>query len=117
MDQDAAMENTEFIVAGSPREVSRAIEQYADERRIVSALVVPWESDRDTLSMAVTSAKGEGWAIEHLNLGTIRLTDLGHDRTRVRMAADESTGLDAPQLVGLFDQFARQIQRRLEAAR
>ena len=107
--------DVEFIAAGSPRGVSRAIEQYADQQRIVSAIVVPWESDRVTLSMAVTSARGEGWAIEHLNLGTIRLTDLGDDRTRVAFAASEGNHPEAPTLALLFAEFARRIQGRLQA--
>ena len=109
------MNDVEFIVAGSPRLVSRAIEAYADQQRIVSAIVVPWESDQATLSMAVTSARGDGWAIEHLNLGTIRLTDLGDDRTRVAVAAEEPNHPEARKLALLFAEFARQIQSRLQA--
>jgi len=56
--------------------VSRAIEQYATGHGSLHAIVVPWESDDVTLNMAVTSAKAEGWAIEHTDLGTIRLTSL-----------------------------------------
>jgi hypothetical protein len=72
----------EFTARGSARAVSQAIERYAAERRVVNALVVPWESDATTLRMAVTWAKADGWAIEHANLGTIALADLG-DGTRV----------------------------------
>jgi hypothetical protein len=79
----------EFTAIGDPRVVSQAIEKYTTGRGSLNAIVVPWESDRVTLSMAVTSAKGEGWAIEHTNLGTIRLTDLGNDLTRVTIAAHE----------------------------
>src|SRR5882757_361778 len=55
----------EFTVTGSPRVVSRAIEQYATGNGSLHAIVVPWESDDLTLSMAVTSAKAEGWDIGH----------------------------------------------------
>jgi len=112
-------DSVEFVVAGSPRTVSRAIEEYAIEQRMVNALVVPWESDEATLSMSVTSARVDGWAIEHLNLGTIRLTDAGNDRTRIAMDPAESIRLDqqTPDSPGrLFDNFARLIQRRFQVA-
>ena len=76
--------STAFTATGSPRVVSRVIEEYARGQGHVTAIVVPWESDQVTLSMAVTSVNGEGWAIEHTNLGTIRLTDLGNDRRASR---------------------------------
>jgi hypothetical protein len=104
----------EFVASGTPRTVSRAIEAYAQDQRSVAALVVPWESDRETVSMSATSVGGEGWAIEHTNLGTIRLTDLGNDRTRV--AADRSASSpDQEPRARLFDQFAEQIARRFQA--
>jgi len=112
-------DSVEFVVAGSPRTVSRAIEEYAIEQRMVNALVVPWESDEATLSMSVTSARVDGWAIEHLNLGTIRLSDAGNDRTRVALSAAEPIRLDqqTPDSPGrLFDNFARLIQRRFQVA-
>ncbi len=49
---------------------------------------MPWESDATTLSMAVTAVKSDGWAIEHTNLGTIRLIDAGPEQTEVAIAAD-----------------------------
>jgi len=131
----------DFVAAGSPRVVSRAIEACADEQRLVSALVVPWQSTRDVLSIAVTSARVDGWAIEHTNLGTVRLTDLGNERTRVEVFADDSSTLREPQgrpdpstssgspraasrgelnrpdeekLTRLFEEFARQIRKRFE---
>ncbi len=104
----------EFTVSGSPRAVSSAIEEYATGHGSLNAIVVPWESDRDTLSMAVTSAKGEGWAIEHTNLGTIRLTDLGNDMTRVAIAPHEPDHVEKQRMTALFDGFARQIQSRLQ---
>src|ERR1700736_6481706 len=93
----------EFTATGSPLVVSEAIEQYTTGRGSLSAIVVPWESDRVTLSMAVTSAKGEGWAIEHTNLGTIKLTDLGNDLTRVAIVAHEPEHLEKQKLAALLD--------------
>jgi hypothetical protein len=110
------LEIPEFTVSGSPLVVSRAIEEYATGRGSLNAIVVPWESDRITLSMAVTSAKGHGWDIEHTNLGTIRLTDLGNDLTRVAILAHESNDMEKQKLAGLFDGFARQIQSRFQVA-
>jgi hypothetical protein len=109
------MSDVEFVVAGSPRLVARAIEEHVDHHRAVSALVVPWESDRATLSMAVTLARGEGWAIEHTNLGTICLTDLGDDRTRVSLVAVASGHSEEHKLTQVFHEFGRQIQRRFQA--
>jgi len=106
----------EFTIAGSPRLISRAIEEYAVVQGNVSAIVVPWESDRRTLSMAVTSSRGEGWAIEHTNLGTIRLTDLGNDATEVTIVAGEIDHPEKQNLIALFDRFARHIQSRLQAS-
>jgi hypothetical protein len=106
----------EFTAAGSPGVVSRAIEQYATGQGSLHAIVVPWESDKVTLSMAVTSARADGWAVEHTDLGTIRLTDLGNDLTRVAFAAREPDHADKKKLAALFDGFARQIQTRLQSA-
>jgi hypothetical protein len=77
---------------------------------------VPWESDGVTLSMAVTSAKADGWAIEHTDLGTIRLTGLENDLTRVTFAAREPDHAEKKKLTALFDGFARQIQSSMQAA-
>jgi hypothetical protein len=106
----------EFTATGSPRVVSRAIEEYATGQGSLTAIIVPWESDRVTLSMAVTSAKGDGWAIEHTNLGTIRLTDLGNDLTRVAIAAHAPDHAEKKKLAALFDGFAHQIQSRFQVA-
>jgi hypothetical protein len=106
----------EFTATGSPRLISSAIEQYATGQGSLTAIVVPWESDRVTLSMAVTAVKSEGWAIEHTNLGTIRLTDLGNDLTRVAIAADEPNHVEKQKLAALFDRFAHQIQSKLQVA-
>src|SRR5882672_9082501 len=109
-------ETIEFTATGSPRVVSSAIEQYATGHGSLNAIVVPWESDPVTLSMAVTSVQGEGWAIEHTNLGTIRLTDLGNDKTRVAIASHEPDHTEKLKMLALFDGFARQIQGRLQIA-
>jgi hypothetical protein len=106
----------EFTVTGSPRVVSHAIEQYATGHGSLHAIVVPWESDDVTLSMAVTSAKADGWAIEHTDLGTIRLTGLENDLTRVTFAAREPDHAEKKKLAALFDGFARQIQSSMQAA-
>jgi hypothetical protein len=103
----------EFVASGSPKVVSRAIEEFARGQGHVTALVVPWESDDTTLSMAVTAVKSDGWAIEHTNLGTIRLVDAGHDRTAVAIAADEPNHPEPQQLAAVFDRFVRQVQSRL----
>jgi len=100
-----------FIAAGSPRVVSRAIEEFARGQGHVTAIVVPWESDGTTLSMAVTAVKSDGWAIEHTNLGTIRLADAGQDRTDVLIAAELPDHAE-PQKLAVFDRFVRQIQSR-----
>ena len=107
----------EFVAAGSPRDVSRAIEEFARGQGHVSAIVVPWESSATTLSMSVTSVKADGWAIEHTNLGTITLTDLGNAATAVAMSPHEPVHADKPQLATLFDRFASHLQSRFQAAR
>jgi hypothetical protein len=105
----------EFLAAGSPRLVSGAIEQYATAQGNVSAIVVPWESDHARLSMAVTAVKSDGWAIEHINLGTITLTDLGNDSTRVAIVGHAADHADSQKLASVFDRFALQVQRHCEA--
>ena len=105
------------MTSGSPRSVSRAIEEYAIGQGNVGAIVVPWESDRTTLSMAVTAMKGDGWAIEHTNLGTIRLTDAGDDRTHVAVDAARPDHPDRQRLAALFDRFARELQHTFDGPR
>jgi hypothetical protein len=101
----------EFMTRGSAQVVSRAIEEFARAQGHVNALVVPWESDASRLSMAVTSVKADGWAIEHINLGTITLTAVGDESTRV--AIDSSAaGAPEPALAATFDRFARQLQTK-----
>ena len=106
----------EFTVTGSPLVVSRAIEQSAAGQGSLSAIVVPWESDKVTLSMAVTSAAGHGWNAEHTNLGTIKLKDLGNDTTRIAIQTHAPPGAERDQLTKLFDGFVRRIQSSLQVA-
>ena len=101
-----------FTAAGSPQALSRAIEECARGQGHVNALVVPWESDGNTLSMAVTAVKSDGWAIEHTNLGTIRLIDAGQERTEVAIAPELPDDLGGQNLAGVFDRFVRQVQSR-----
>jgi hypothetical protein len=110
------MDALEFSTAGSPRAVARAIEDFARAQAHVAAIVVPWESDARALSMAVTAVTGDGWAIEHTNLGTIRLTGDGADVTRVACAPDRRRVEDTPQLATLFERFTRQLHRHFSAA-
>ena len=106
----------DFTVSGSPRAISRAIEEYAAVHGSLHAIVVPWESNDVTLNMAVTSAKADGWAIEHTNLGTVRLTKIGNESTRVVFAAHDPDHAEKKRLVALFDGFARQVQSKLQTA-
>ena len=103
----------EFLANGSPRVVSRAIEEFARSQGHVTAIVVPWESDATTLSMAITAVKSDGWAIEHTNLGTIRLVDAGPDRTGVAVAAQLPDHPEPQALAAVYDRFARQIESRV----
>jgi hypothetical protein len=107
----------EFLTSGTTREVSQAIEQYAIAGGHVAALVVPWECHGTTLSMAVTSVKSDGWAIEHTNLGTITLTEQGNDLTGVAISPEDADRLASPQLAALFDRFAHQLQAKFAIAR
>ena len=109
-------ESVTFTATGSPQVVSRAIEEYARAQGRVSAIVVPWESDTTTLRMAVTAVKSDGWAIEHTNLGTIRLIDAGREQTEVAIAAEPEEHPEQLKLAALFDQFVRQLQTRFHAA-
>jgi len=108
-------ESLTFTATGSPQVVSRAIEEYARGHGHVTAIVVPWESDDKTLSMAVTAVKSDGWAIEHTNLGTIRLIDAGPERTEVAIAAELPDHPERETLAGVFDRFVRQVQSRFHA--
>jgi hypothetical protein len=110
-----SQEIIEFTVSGSPHALSSAIEQFAIGQGSLHAIVVPWESDEVTLSMAVTSSRADGWAIEHIDLGTIRLTGLGNDQTLVALAPREPKHADKKQLAALFDGFARDLQSKLQS--
>src|SRR6266571_2294416 len=101
-----------FTATGSPQVVSRAIEEYARSQGHITAIVVPWESDGTTLSMAVTAVKSDGWAIEHTNLGTIRLVGTGPERTEVVIAAEPVDHPEPQPLATVFDRFVRQVQSR-----
>lgn len=107
-------ETLEFTATGSPAGVVRAIEQLASRHGSLTAIVVPWESDKITWSMAVTSSRGDGWAIEHTNLGTIRLTDLGNDLTNVTIVAQVADHAEKRKLAELFEGFARQVQKKFQ---
>ena len=106
----------EFTAPGSPKTVAARIEQCAIAQGNVTALVVPWESDRATLSMAVTAVKGEGWAIEHTNLGTIRLTAAGDEQTTVTIAAEEPKSPESQKLAALFQRFTQEVSRVIQAS-
>jgi hypothetical protein len=105
----------EFTVAGAPKTIADRIEQCAVAQGNVTALVVPWESDRATLNMAVTAVKGDGWAIEHTNLGTITLTAIGDEMTAVNIAATEPSHPEKQQLAAVFERFAQAVQRSFDA--
>ena len=110
------MRALEFSTAGSPRVVARAIEDFARAQAHVAATVVPWESDATSLTMAVTAVTGDGWAIEHINLGTVRLTADAGAATRVAVDAEYPSGQDAAPLATVFERFTRQLQRHFTAA-
>jgi len=105
-----------FTATGSPQAVSRAIEEYARGQGHVTAIVVPWESDGETLHLAVTAVKSDGWAIQHTNLGTIRLVDAGPERTEVAIIAEPPDHPEQQTLAAVFDRFVRQVQSRFQEA-
>lgn len=97
-----------FTAKGPAKSLASEIEAYALAQGHVSALVVPWESGPGRLCMAVTAVRGEGWAIEHTNLGTVTLTDLDGASTRVVTSA---AGVES-KLAAIFDGFAKQLRAR-----
>src|SRR5262249_29154677 len=103
---------TEFDVNRPPKSVADEIERCARAHGSVTALVVPWESTPTTLNMAVTLVKADGWAIEHTNLGTIRLTAAGAG-TRVTALPHDAPGDDQAKHATLFERFGREVERRL----
>jgi hypothetical protein len=106
----------EFTASGSARVVSRAIEEHARAQGHVAALVVPWESDASRLSMAVTSVRADGWAIEHTTLGTITLVAVDDNETRVAIDEPAAQASSEPTLAAVFERFARQLQTKFAAA-
>jgi hypothetical protein len=106
----------EFMTGGSPRAVSGAIEQFAIGLGSLTAVVVPWESEKSALTMAVASTQGEGWALEHTNIGTLRLSDLGNDKTRVEIFSDLNDHAEQQKLANLFARFSSQLQSQFQAA-
>jgi len=104
----------EFTAHGSPATLSTTIEDHARDRRLVSALVVPWQSVDGALTMAITSVTSDGWAIEHTDLGSILLTDLGDDHTRISVSATDHP--DRGALPSMLAQFADQLRQRLAPA-
>ena len=104
---------TEFIVEGTPRSIAEQIEQIARAQGSVTALVVPWESTATVLSVAVTAVKIDGWAIEHTNLGTIRLST---DPAGTRVAANSDPARAGDTLATMFDRLADDVRRRLQGA-
>jgi hypothetical protein len=109
-------ESLRFTAAGSPQALSREIEEIARSQGRLNALVVPWESDGKTLSMAVTAVKSDGWAVEHTNLGTIRLIDAGRERTEVAIAVELRDHPEQQSLAGVFDRFVGQVRSRFQGA-
>jgi hypothetical protein len=105
----------EFVANRTARVLSDAIEAYARAQGHVSAIVVPWETSATTVSMSVTSVKADGWAIEHTNLGTITLTDLGNDTTAVVVAGHGPDLAAEERLSALLDHFARQLEQHFAA--
>ncbi|MBI3492035.1 MAG: hypothetical protein HY047_09675 [Acidobacteria bacterium] len=105
-----------FLALGSPAVVARAIEECAHGQGHVSAIVVPWESTPEVLSMSVTSVRTDGWAIEHINLGTIRLIDQGDERTEVAVTAEPSEAPDRQKLAAVFERFVALLHNQLPAA-
>ncbi len=107
----------EFTTSGSPRALSGAIEQLAIGLGSLTAIIVPWESDRTTLCIAVASTQGEGWALEHTNLGTVRLSDLGNEMSRVELMSDLQHHPEQQRLFKLFDRFCNEVQSRLQVTK
>jgi hypothetical protein len=81
----------EFTATGSPRVVSRAVEQFATHQGSLSAIIVPWESDH--------------------------VTYLGNNLTRVTIAAHAPDHAEKQKLAALFEGFASQVQNRLQVPR
>ena len=105
-----------FTVPGSPREVSPGGLECALGQGSLSANVVPWESDRSAVTIAVTSTQGEGFALQHTDLGTIRLTEAGSEMTRVEIIAHHPDQGEKKSLAAHFVRFANHVQSRFQVA-
>jgi hypothetical protein len=103
-----------FTVSGSPHEASRAVQECSVGHGSLSAIVVSWESDRSTVTIAVTSTQGEGFALQHTDLGTIRLTEAGRDMTRVDIIAHHPDHGERKSLAAHFIRFANDLQARFQ---
>jgi hypothetical protein len=66
--------------------------------------------------MAIASTQGEGWALEHTNIGTVRLTDMGNDTTRVEILSDLQNHAEHQKLANLFARFSSQLQSKFQVA-
>ena len=64
--------------------------------------------------MAVTAQKIDGWAIEHTNIGTIKLSNLGSQLTRVVVVLHAREQADQPKLAALLNGFAQKIQSKFQ---
>jgi len=105
-----------FTVSGSTREISRVVQECAVGQGSLSAIVVPWESDGTTITIAVTSTQGEGFALQHTDLGTIRLSQAAADMTRVEIIAHHPDQGEKKSLAAHFVRFANHLQTRFQVA-
>ena len=83
----------------------------------LTAIVVPWESSDTAVCMAVTAVRADGWAIEHINLGTIRLAtdEKGQEGpTTVAISAEATGHPEGGALGAAFDRFAQQLRSRFQ---
>ena len=111
-----ADEILQFTVPGSLSDVSKTIEEFAVGVGSLTAVVVPWLSDRTNVTMAITSTQGEGRFLEHTDLGTVRLTDLGNHSIRVAIEPRPLDHAEKQRMATLFVRFASQIQTRFQVA-
>src|SRR5262245_2393127 len=105
----------EFVAKGTPKELALAIEQYAHGQGSVTAMVVPWESSKATLSMSVTSVKADGWAIEQTNRVTVTLAEAGTETTSVTITAHDPGEAEGARLATVFERFAEQLRQKFKA--
>ena len=105
----------EFVASGSPRALSRTIEEFAADQRLVSAIVVPGRAT-PRISACPSQPRPATGGPSSTYLGTIRLIDLGNDRTRFAAEADVEVHPDQPKAAALFERFVQQLQGRLQPA-